>query len=301
MPETASDTVGNHIVFYTKGLELKENPDGDFVEGYITTGDLDLGNDIVTEHCMKSIARQLKERNIKLDLEHESIGLGLKNFDMEAAKTIIPLGKAVDNIQDMVGVKARFVLNKDYKRLDMDGKVTRSYDEVKRGVKNGFLDGFSIAYIPTDVKPATVDGKNIRLLNDVHLLNVGLTGNPMNPAAQIVKTSIKSVDKEAKSMTDSKDVTSAPEPTVKVGNEDIMKFIEVKSQEQAKTITELKSRIEQVEQVKETLAGLVKEFKELNEKLNKAQEKGFGPSKESKSAPLDNLEGRKLGPLDAIY
>ena len=43
-----------------------------FLEGYLSTNDCDLVNDIVTKNCMESMKNQILDRNIKLDIEHEA-------------------------------------------------------------------------------------------------------------------------------------------------------------------------------------------------------------------------------------
>ena len=50
-------------------VEIKEGEV--MLDGFISTSDKDLVNDIVTDNCLKSMLTQIRERNIKLDLEHE--------------------------------------------------------------------------------------------------------------------------------------------------------------------------------------------------------------------------------------
>jgi hypothetical protein len=61
-----------HFIFTSDNLELKSEGENFFVEGYISTSDLELENDIVTKACLLDMAEQMKERNIKFDVEHES-------------------------------------------------------------------------------------------------------------------------------------------------------------------------------------------------------------------------------------
>ena len=58
--------------FSSGPIELKEEGKNFYVEGYISTSDLDLVNDIVTKNCIVDMGEQMRERVLKLDVEHES-------------------------------------------------------------------------------------------------------------------------------------------------------------------------------------------------------------------------------------
>ena len=156
--------------------------DGEQIEGYISTGDKDLVNDIVTPNCMVDMLKQLQDRNIKLDIEHESFtGDGV---ELELNKTIIPIGRITDTALDSKGIKIKCALNKFHSR----------FNEVKNSIKEKFLDAFSIAYVPTRVSYKTdTDGSKTRLLEKVNLLNVAFTGNPANPNASFTNVALKSL------------------------------------------------------------------------------------------------------------
>lgn len=97
-----------------------------YIEGYISTPELDEGNDIVTIECLDDMVRQLKESNIKIDVEHET---WTKEPD-------IAVGKIVDANRDEHGIKVLVLMNKHHHR----------FKEIWESVRNGFLDAFSIAY-----------------------------------------------------------------------------------------------------------------------------------------------------------
>ena len=44
-----------------------------FVEGDISTNDIDFVNDIMSKKCQDSMQKQILERNMKLDVEHEAL------------------------------------------------------------------------------------------------------------------------------------------------------------------------------------------------------------------------------------
>ena len=64
----------------------------------------------------------------------------------------------------------------------------------KGNLLDGYLDAFSVAFLPKSVTYEERDGKKVKLLNDVLLLNVALTGNPCNTKAQIADIFMKSMD-----------------------------------------------------------------------------------------------------------
>jgi len=173
-------------IFFTDELDYSsiETKKGKeyYVEGYISTKDLDLGNDIVTDECLNDMLEQLKGRTIKLDVEHETMK-GESELDKKINKTKIPIGKIVDAWRDEKGIKAKAILNKAHSR----------FQEVWNSIKNGFLDGFSIAYYPIQTITKNIGDKIVRLLNKVDLINVALTGNPMNPEARLTSAFTKSL------------------------------------------------------------------------------------------------------------
>ena len=168
---------------FTTPFEVEEKAGDVHLDGFISTTDKDLVNDIVTENCLKSMLSQIRERNIKLDLEHESFK-GDTNEEKEIAKTIVPIGRIVDGTIQSSGLRVKGVLNKFHRR----------FNETKGSVQDKFLDAFSIAFIPTKVHFEEKAGENIRMLDDLKLLNVALTGNPVNTSAQIADVFVKSMD-----------------------------------------------------------------------------------------------------------
>jgi len=48
------------FIFSSDNIELKSEGENFFVEGYISTSDLDMVNDIVTKACLLDMAEQMK-------------------------------------------------------------------------------------------------------------------------------------------------------------------------------------------------------------------------------------------------
>lgn len=167
---------------------VKEDGEHTFVEGDISTNDIDLVNDVMTKECQESMQRQILEKNLKLDLEHEAFK-GDTHEEREISKTKIPAGKLVDAMVKSLGD------NRYSTRVK--GEINRhrqDYKNIKGNLEEGFLDAFSVAFLPIDVKYEKQDGKKVRKLNDVILLNVALTGNPCNTKAQLTNVFMKSMD-----------------------------------------------------------------------------------------------------------
>ena len=159
-----------------------------FVEGDISTNDIDLVDDIMTKHCQESMQKQILERNMKLDLEHEAFK-GETHEEKEINKTKIPAGKLINATVKDLGSE-RFSTR-------VQGEINRfnpNYKNIKGNLLDGYLDAFSVAFLPIDITHEQKDGKKIRLLNDVTLLNVALTGNPCNTKAQLTDIVTKSMD-----------------------------------------------------------------------------------------------------------
>ena len=181
-----SDTIDYKSVVGEKGKEY-------YIEGHISTGDLDLVNDIVTKSCMDDMTNQLGERTIKLDFEHEAFR-GKDDFEAQLNKTKVPLGKSVNKIRDEKGVKVKWKLNPTWKKFDEKGNITMTFKDLWQNVEEGYYDAFSIAYVPISTAQENVKGVDARLLDKVNLFNVALTGNAINPEATMTSVMAKSLE-----------------------------------------------------------------------------------------------------------
>lgn len=159
-----------------------------FVEGDISTNDIDLVDDIMTKECQESMQKQILERSMKLDVEHEAFK-GKTHEEKEISKTKIPAGKLIDSTVKDLG-KGRYSTR-------VKGEINRhnpNYKAIKGNLTEKYLDAFSVAFLPTDVTYEKKDDTDVRMLNDVILLNVALTGNPCNTKAQLTNIMTKSMD-----------------------------------------------------------------------------------------------------------
>jgi len=289
------------FMFRSDNLELKSEGDNFFVEGYISTSDLDQVNDIVTKACLLDMAEQMKNRVIKFDVEHESFR-GKSNLDMEINKTKIPVAKTDDFVMDKKGIKVRAMLN----------PFSSRFEEVKGSIQGGFLDAFSIAYVPVKSVMQEKNGLMVRLLDKINLLNVAFTGNPVNTEARMTNVFAKSLEfleeqennihtsdklnlNGGKKMTEEKDieVTKAVEE-VKSEEEDEDEIEEAVEEEDD---TEVKSLKLEVKSLNEKLDAQAKDIAEMKATLKKPVRKSI-VSVEDKSANF--VEEKSQNPLDLI-
>ena len=164
-----------------------------FVEGDISTNDVDLVDDSMTKNCQESMQKQILERNMKLDIEHEAFK-GKTHEEKEINKTKIPAGKLIDATVKDLGKDKR---GKGRYATRVKGEINPhnpNYKDTKGNLLDKYLDAFSVAFLPVEIKYEERDGKKIRLLEDVILLNVALTGNPCNTKAQLTEIITKSMD-----------------------------------------------------------------------------------------------------------
>lgn len=197
--------------------------DGDYVEGYLSTSDKDLVNDIVTPHCLVDMLQQLQNRPVTVDVEHESFR-GKDHIEKELNKALIPEGKVVEASLDSKGIKVKTMLNSHHSK----------YEEVKNSIKEGFLHAYSIAYTPQEFKHRS-DG--VRLLDRVNLLNITYTGTPVNPEASITNVMLKSIQEGGIEM---EAQAKAAEAGAKLENLEV-KSLSEKVESLNKEITQLKA------------------------------------------------------------
>jgi len=297
------------FIFSSGQVELKKEGDNFFVEGYISTSDLDLVNDVVTKACIMDMADQMKERTIKLDVEHESFR-GKSNVELEINKTLIPAAKIDDFLVDKKGLRVRAMLNKHSQR----------FDEVKGSIQDGFLDAFSIAYVPTQTKSEMRNGQEIRLLDKLNLLNVAFTGNPVNTHSSMTNVFAKSLEflkdkennhqsdtnnqKEVKKMSEEDKETK--EESSETGEKEETEKTEEKKEE-PKEETKDESEEEKPEETKEPEKAEPEqksELQKLKEEMVEVKAALKRPLMKSKVAQKDKsenfVEEKNLNPLDVI-
>jgi len=143
-----------------------------YIEGHISTIDPDSANDIVTEQGQDSIVDEIEAKDITMDIDHESF----RNSDGTMSKrdlNKIPVAKIIESKRTALGTYVKAMLNNDHPL----------FSNILSSIKNGFLHSFSIAYHVKDFVNKVLNGQQFRLLNQLELRNVGITGNPVNANA----------------------------------------------------------------------------------------------------------------------
>jgi len=256
-------------------IELKSNAGKDYyLEGFISTSDPDSFNDIVTKNAQQVILNEILNKEITMDEDHDSHRNPKTGEAYGRILNKIPLAKIeraeLREVGDSVVTWVRVKLNNDYPL----------FDKVLGSIKNGFLHSFSIAYKTIKENSVKVGNKIFNVIDDLKILNVGITGVPVNTNAKFqlaLKSFIQMEDKikleelqsqfdtiskenvELKSSLEAKEVElKSLSEKVKLEN---AKEVELKSiaGEKEKEMAELKS---QVSSFDEKVAGEMKTLKE---------------------------------------
>lgn len=265
----------NHTVVELKG-EKKY-----FVEGFISTIDADDYNDIVTMEAQKSLATQVKNKIITMDVEHEEFIDERGNVLERPKNNTVPVAKIVDSELKANGVWVKAEINKHSSR----------FKEVWGSIKDRFLHSFSIAF--TNIKAITkqIQGQTVRLIEDLNLINVTLTGSPVNTNATFspaLKAVLKNMEETKMTEEVKEQPTEEAKEEVKVEEqpkEEVKE--EPKASEEAGAVDELKKQLsEQTEKINKLVENLEAEKQakvDAEAKQAEAESKLEGPLSEIKS------------------
>ena len=255
-----------------------------FIEGYISTTDPDKANEVLTDSAQDELVRQCLEQQITLDIDHEEW------YD-DAGKQLgapknsrIPVAKIVEAKRRDNGVWVRCEINKHSDR----------FDKVWNSIKEKFLHSFSVAFYPISGVVKKVGGQFIKFIDNLQLVNVTLTGSPINPNATFVpvmKAALKSVPAtEVKSMEEIKQEPSVADAPVSVPE---VKVEEVKTEQPVaepavEPSAELKSETMDYKKAYEDLKAEFAKFKSDHESTESKEEEKKEHEAETKSvvAPL---------------
>lgn len=161
-------------------IEVKSNGVKDYyLEGFVSTTDPDLVNDIVTEKAQQSILNQLMNMKITVDDDHDSHRDKVTGKLYDRTQNKLPLALIVDaemrkTKKGSLGTWVKAKLNKDYPL----------FKEYLNSIKNGFVHSFSIAYKVTKFTKELIDDTVYRIIDDLNIRNIGATGSPVNGDAQ---------------------------------------------------------------------------------------------------------------------
>lgn len=241
-----------------------------YIEGYASTIDRDKAGEVINLEAQQDLLTQLNNENITLDIEHEEWYDEAGNVLPRPKNEKIPVARITSAELREKGVWVKAEINRNIP----------SFRSVWNSIKEGFLKAFSIAFYP--VKKA---GDEISKLN---LVNITLTGSPVNPHAtfnavmksaaatikndmeekKLVEETVKP-DVKAEEPVEEEQVVANPEPAaeeeevVEAPAEPTVEEPEVKA-ESNEELESLKAEIKALKQAQEAL------IKKLEEPVMKA-------------------------------
>ncbi len=164
-----------------------------YVEGYASTIDEDKAGEVLDHSAQQDIFNQIQSENITMDIEHEewydSNGKVLSRPKNEK----IPVAKVVDAKLTPKGTWIKAEINPHL----------RSFKELWGSITDGFLKAFSVAFYPVS--------KSGNVIKALRLVNITLTGSPVNPQATFSAT-MKSASAYLDSLTHFEEDLKAEKP-----------------------------------------------------------------------------------------
>ena len=252
----------NEQFFFTEVKSL-DGVTNFYIEGHISTTDSDKYNDIVSSSGQDDLVNQLKALPITMDLDHESFLE--KGKILDRPKNLIPVAKIVEAVRTEQGTFVKAMLNSSHPKFDV----------ILKSIKDGMLHSFSIAFNPVKTMAKSINGVAHRILDKIELLNVGITGIPVNPNATfaIVTKSFnikmeeeKKIDAQVSELKSSLESKGEKLEEVQAELKSSVESIESKDSE----ISELKAKVETLEAEVEEKATEVKSVDTKMEDMEKS-------------------------------
>lgn len=283
-----------------------------FVEGYCSTGQADLVDDIVSNEGLDDIFTQLKSRTLTLDYDHDVFRDPDTGQMHPVKKEKIGVGKIVEVKRDPKGVWIKAQLNSNLKM----------FPEIWKSIKEGFLKGFSIAFGGIKSKIKKIYGKSFRVLDRLNIINIAITGAPINTDATFTPTmksfmdglnnkkeemfmeeKIKALEAELKSANEKNKALEATNVDLKAKVDEAAKNLDAANNDATKKETELKSIVEtNATELKSFKEGVEKDMAELKAEVAKHEEFLSKPQLKalSEKAPADAPTDKPKSPLEMI-
>lgn len=217
MPATqlSADKDAGTITASTQSFELKsgvtaDGSERDFIEGFLATTHTDKVNDRFTEEALKQMAEDINKDNTK---EVEAVFNDVDTDALREAQTgnldhnnnpAAPFGdtrtvpafkvqkaevQSMDDGETGLWIKAM---------LNTGGMLADTVSAVKNSIKDGFLDSFSIEFVPEKVRQVREGGRVVRIIEAAKAKGAALTGRPANDDASMTGADLKSMATEYK-------------------------------------------------------------------------------------------------------
>lgn len=152
--------------------------------GLLAAWSLDRGRDIIQKGAFAHTLNHWRSNPVKRNIQLRD------NHHWDSIFNVI--GKMVDAVESDDGLETTWQMVPD------DQAAEAAY----RRLKGGFVTGMSIGYVPVKSKPGSVDGKAVRYLTEIKLIEGSLVLEPMNEDALVNTASVKSNIVQFEGMTD---------------------------------------------------------------------------------------------------
>lgn len=270
-----------------------------FVEGFVSTSDPDLFDDVVTPEAQEKILSQLVNFDITMDDDHDTWRDPKTGEEFSRPQNKIPVAQIVHaelrELEDnSVGTWVRVQLNKNYP----------FFDKVLNSIREGFLHSFSIAYNVIDKAFEKVGQKTLRIIKDLVVFNAGITGIPVNTNAKF-QLALKSINKmgnqenkpkeDPNPQDDKEDVSKENEDLktqLKSVQEELDSIKSVRSTEK-KSLETSEAKFSELKSQVDELSTLKKEFAELKSIVEKVKNTPIN-SAQMKSLPQDKSTATEI-------
>lgn len=268
--EEKLDQVANATYNKNKGYDLISN--GDFIikeesdnkryiECHISSMNIDTDNEGFTEKGWQSLISQAKSGNITFDLKHEKV----KNRN----STTSPFARIIDAKENIVdGVR----------KLWAKGLINENYPNVNGAIyeiKNGFLGKCSLVFKPVKAVETMVKNVKATLFDELILKNVGIVDIPANPDCNIIGivkqyNSDNLILKEIKNIDEIIKMAETEPTDIKV--KELKDGFDVKIKELKDELDKKETVIKELTGFKETTEPKIKALEESNLKIKTIEE-----------------------------
>jgi hypothetical protein len=284
-----------------------------YVQGYISTIDKDLVNDVLTIEAQKDLHSQIqgvitKGGFITGDIEHmvfydeKGQQLNFPKVRDERGNLIIPELKFVQSELREKGVWVKAEVNKHLP----------NFKTIWKSIEDGFLNGFSVAVNALETVTKRVNNEMVNYISRLKLLNITMTGTPCNQnalMAPVLKSLIKTgdiMDEEKTVVAEAPEVNDVEETTEVVETTEVAETTETEEvKEEPKENVELKSALvslkSEIEKINTDNLALKTELKAVTERLQKIEEQPIKKSLAAdKSVMLGATELGKMREINAM-
>lgn len=181
MPATETKQMEHFI----RPFEVKASDDeAHTFTGLLAAWSLDRGRDIIQKGAFAHTLNHWRANPVKRNIQLRD------NHNRDSIFNVV--GKMTDAAETDDGLETTWQF------IPGDPAAEAAY----RRIKGGFVTGMSIGYMPVKSKPGMVDGKSVRHLTEIKLIEGSIALEPMNEDALVDTASVKSNIADVEHMTD---------------------------------------------------------------------------------------------------